>query len=70
MSSMFRNTTATIIPCLRYRDASAAIEWLCAVVGFEKHLVVPGPNGTIAHAQLRFGEWNDHAQLGFRIQLR
>ena len=40
---------------MRYKDAPAAIEWLCKAFGFEKHLVVPGPNGTIAHAQLTFG---------------
>jgi uncharacterized glyoxalase superfamily protein PhnB len=45
----------TIIPGLRYRNAPAAIEWLCNAFGFEKHLVVPGENGTIAHAQLTFG---------------
>ena len=28
-------TNTTIIPCLRYRDAHAAIEWLCATFGFE-----------------------------------
>jgi uncharacterized glyoxalase superfamily protein PhnB len=50
-----KNTTTTIIPAMRYRDAPAAIEWLCAVFGFEKHLVVPGENGGIAHAQLVFG---------------
>ena len=50
-----RNTTTTIIPALRYRDAPAAIEWLCEAFGFEKHLVVPGGNGTIDHAQLVFG---------------
>ncbi|MGH9814764.1 MAG: VOC family protein [Candidatus Acidiferrales bacterium] len=44
-----------MIPCLRYQDAPAAIEWLCRVFGFEKHLVVPNPDGTIAHAQLSFG---------------
>jgi len=44
-----------VIPCLRYRDAPAAIEWLCRVFGFEKQLVVPNPDGTIAHAQLTFG---------------
>ncbi len=49
------NTTSTIIPCLRYRDAPAAIDWLCAAFGFERQLVVPGDNGTIAHAQLKFG---------------
>ncbi len=48
-------TKATVIPTLRYRDAPGAIEWLCANFGFQKHLVVPGDNGTIAHAQLSFG---------------
>ncbi len=50
-----RGNTATIIPTLRYRDAAAAIEWLCRVFGFEKHLVVPGEKGKIAHAQLTYG---------------
>jgi uncharacterized glyoxalase superfamily protein PhnB len=50
-----KNTTSTVIPALRYRDAPAAIEWLCRAFGFEQHLVVPGENGTIAHAQLTFG---------------
>ena len=40
---------------MRYKDAAAAIEWLCSAFGFEKHLVVPGENGTIVHAQLSFG---------------
>jgi uncharacterized glyoxalase superfamily protein PhnB len=44
-----------IIPGMRYRNAPAAIEWLCNAFGFEKHLVVPGEKGTIAHAQLTFG---------------
>lgn len=48
-------TTATVIPTLRYEDAAAAIEWLCDAFGFEKHLVAPGEDGTIAHAQLVFG---------------
>jgi uncharacterized glyoxalase superfamily protein PhnB len=55
MSSLAKNTKATVIPCLRYRDAPAAIEWLGRAFGFEKHLVVPGEGGTIAHAQLSFG---------------
>src|ERR1700674_2037726 len=50
-----QNTVSTVIPAMRYRDANAAIEWLCNAFGFEKHLVVPGENGTIAHAQLTFG---------------
>ena len=46
---------AMVIPAMRYRDAPAAVEWLCRAFGFEKHLVVPGPDRTIAHAQLTFG---------------
>jgi uncharacterized glyoxalase superfamily protein PhnB len=55
MPAFAKDTKATVIPVLRYRDAPAAIEWLCRTFGFEKHLVVPGDGGTIAHAQLSFG---------------
>jgi uncharacterized glyoxalase superfamily protein PhnB len=37
---------------MRYRDAPKMLEWLCKAFGFERHFVVPGENGTIAHAQL------------------
>jgi uncharacterized glyoxalase superfamily protein PhnB len=55
MSPIVKSTKATVIPCLRYRDAPAAIDWLCRTFGFEKHLVVPNADGSIAHAQLSFG---------------
>jgi uncharacterized glyoxalase superfamily protein PhnB len=55
MPSNPQNTVSTVIPAMRYRDANAAIEWLCKAFGFEKHLVIPGENGTVAHAQLTFG---------------
>jgi uncharacterized glyoxalase superfamily protein PhnB len=55
MSSLAKNTKANIIPVLRYRDAPTAIECLCEAFGFEKHLVVPNEDGTVAHAQLSFG---------------
>ena len=55
MPSTRKNTRATVVPCLRYRDAPKAIEWLCQVFDFEKHLVVPNDDGSIAHAQLVFG---------------
>jgi len=55
-------TAATMIPTIRYNDAAAAIVWLCEAFGFEKHLVVPGDDGTIAHAQLVFG--NGMVMLG------
>ncbi|MDQ1922271.1 VOC family protein [Massilia pseudoviolaceinigra] len=55
MSATPKQTRANIIPCLRYRNAPAAIDWLCSTFGFEKQLVVPGENDTILHAQLAFG---------------
>lgn len=56
MNTHAMDTVATVIPTRRYRDAPAAIDWLCRAFGFEKHLVVPGENNTIAHAQLTFGK--------------
>ena len=46
---------AMIVPSLRYRDAAAAIAFLCEVFGFTRRLVIPGPEGTIGHAQLTLG---------------
>ena len=50
-----KDCKSSIIPALRYRDAPAAIEWLCQALGFEKNAVYANPDGTIAHAQLTFG---------------
>ncbi len=55
MADHHQTTRATIIPAMRYRDAAAAIDWLCRAFGFERHLVVPGERDTIAHAQLTLG---------------
>ena len=55
MTASTRSAASTVIPAMRYRDAPAAIEFLCRVIGFDKHLVVAGDGGTIAHAQLRLG---------------
>ncbi|NRR31766.1 glyoxalase [Oxalobacteraceae bacterium] len=55
MSTIPKETRTTVVPCLRYRDAPAAIEWLCATFGFQKQLVVPNEDGSIAHAQLAYG---------------
>jgi uncharacterized glyoxalase superfamily protein PhnB len=46
---------SSVIPGHRYRNAPAAIEWLCKVFGFERHAVYEGENGTIAHAELTLG---------------
>lgn len=50
-----KSLKGNITPAIQYKDAPAAIEWLCKVLGFEKHLVVPMPDGKIAHAQLTNG---------------
>lgn len=55
MSRIPKETRASVIACLRYRDAPAAITWLCDTLGFERQLVVPDGDGGIAHAQLSFG---------------
>jgi uncharacterized glyoxalase superfamily protein PhnB len=46
---------STVIPALRYRDASAAIEWFCSVLGFTRHAVYEGAGGVINHAELALG---------------
>jgi uncharacterized glyoxalase superfamily protein PhnB len=43
---------STIMPTLRYRNAPAAIDWLCQVFGFARHAVYSNPDGTIGHAEL------------------
>lgn len=44
--------TDALIPGLRYRDGQAAISFLRDAFGFAEQLVIPGPDGTVAHAQL------------------
>ena len=50
-----RRHGSALIPSVRYRDAHAAIAWLEQAFGFERHAVYDGPEGTVAHAELRFG---------------
>jgi uncharacterized glyoxalase superfamily protein PhnB len=38
-----------------YRDAAAAIDWLCDAFGFEVRLRVVGDDGRIAHSELVYG---------------
>lgn len=44
------------IPFLNYDDAPAALDWLEQAFGFERGSVTEGPNGTIAHAEMRYGD--------------
>jgi len=62
MSKFAKDCKSTVIPGMRYKDAPAAIEWLCRALGFEKDAVYVNPDGTIAHAQLTFG--NGMVMLG------
>jgi uncharacterized glyoxalase superfamily protein PhnB len=48
--------TPKLFPFLRYDEAPAALEFLCAAFGFEKRFVAPGRvPGTIDNAQLGLG---------------
>jgi uncharacterized glyoxalase superfamily protein PhnB len=55
MPAFAADTKATIVSCLLYRDATAAVEWLCSTFGFEKHAVYAGESGKVEHAELSFG---------------
>lgn len=47
---------APMIPTMRYRDATAAVEWLCRAFGFEKHQVFTDDGGNVVHAELAYGD--------------
>jgi uncharacterized glyoxalase superfamily protein PhnB len=49
-------TAKYIIPCLGYKDAVKAIDWLCNAFGFEKHQVFMEQDGIVAHAELKLGD--------------
>jgi uncharacterized glyoxalase superfamily protein PhnB len=49
------DSRSSVIPAFRYRDAPAAIEWLCNVLGFTRHAVYEGAGGEINHAELVLG---------------
>jgi uncharacterized glyoxalase superfamily protein PhnB len=65
---------STIMPALRYKDAPAAIDWLCNVLGFARHAVYAQPDGSIGHAELTLvggmimlgSEKNDEYGRGFK----
>lgn len=53
--SVQAKVTASVFPVLKYRDAPAAAAWLEKVFGFERRMVVPGSDNTVAHAEMRLG---------------
>jgi uncharacterized glyoxalase superfamily protein PhnB len=54
MTSSTTETAPTFYPGLRYRDARAAIAWLCKAFGFAEQAVY-GEGDVVHHAQLTFG---------------
>lgn len=44
-----------LISCLGYKDADAAVGWLCRAFGFKEHAVYRDDAGKVVHAQLIFG---------------
>jgi uncharacterized glyoxalase superfamily protein PhnB len=65
MSRFAKVTRCTVIPCLVYRDATRAIEWLCETFGFEKQAVYLDDQGRVVHGQLTFG--NGMIMLGSKM---
>jgi uncharacterized glyoxalase superfamily protein PhnB len=45
-----------IYTLLQYRDGRTAIDWLEQAFGFERVSVHDGPDGTVGHAELRYGD--------------
>ncbi|MFC7548552.1 VOC family protein [Plantactinospora sp. GCM10030261] len=46
----------TLYPIFKYADAKSAIDWLETAFGFVRHQVYDGPDGSVAHAELAFGD--------------
>ena len=51
---MGSSSLPSVTPALHYRDAPEAIRFLTEVLGFEQNFVVPGHDGSILHAELRW----------------
>lgn len=55
MPSFAADTKTNVVSCMLYRDPTAAVNWLCANFGFEKHVVYANDDGIVGHAELSFG---------------
>lgn len=45
-----------IFPEIVYDDAYAALDWLARAFGFAKGEVIDGPDGSIAHSEMHYGD--------------
>ncbi len=50
------NNMPRITPHVFYDDPAAALEWLGKAFGFEVRMSMPGPEGTIVHAEMQVAE--------------
>ena len=48
--------TPRITPYLLYEDVAGAIGWLTTAFGFRESMRLPGPDGRIAHAEMRLAD--------------
>jgi uncharacterized glyoxalase superfamily protein PhnB len=71
---MSESARPNIFPALRYRDATAAAEWLVRAFGFTERSVYRDENGIIRHAELQlgagivmFGQHSDDGSMGGKL---
>jgi uncharacterized glyoxalase superfamily protein PhnB len=55
MTELSAAKISNIFPILRYKEARGAIDWLTSAFGFEEQIAIANDDGTIAHAELKFG---------------
>ncbi len=48
--------TPRITPYLYYEDVEAALAWLAAAFGLRETMRLPGPDGKVAHAEMRLAD--------------
>jgi uncharacterized glyoxalase superfamily protein PhnB len=54
---------STVMPCLKYRDAPAALQWLERAFGLKTRMAVPGEGNAIAHAEMTFADRGDQGMM-------
>lgn len=50
------DTYRRVTPCLVVRDVAKALDFYAEVFGARERMRFPGPNGTIAHAEIQIGD--------------
>ncbi len=45
-----------LTPYLFYEDVAAALDWLTRAFGWEERMRIPGPDGTVGHAEMKLAD--------------